>query len=219
MSESDSDDSFDKEAERERLREKYERDDADSEATERMSQLLLQGATMTNRHCDECGSPVFRHEGRAFCPNCQVEYATQQAAEGDGDGEEAAQQKSQAAGQQGGQANRQQTGGQQGGQANRQQTGGHRGSHSQQQPTGQQPQARRQQADEQPARQPGATGQRADAAGPSPAADAAPRDALAQTVTVLARRAAQTEDAGRAREWLSAAREAAEALAALDGHN
>ncbi|PSP79360.1 hypothetical protein BRC81_05075 [Halobacteriales archaeon QS_1_68_20] len=64
------DDGFDEEAERERLREKYERDKARREATQKMSELLLQGATMTNHHCDECGSPIFRYDGEEFCPSC-----------------------------------------------------------------------------------------------------------------------------------------------------
>jgi len=62
---------FDKEAEREKLREKYERDKQNREATERMSDLLLKGATMTNSHCGTCGDPIFRHEGQQFCPTCQ----------------------------------------------------------------------------------------------------------------------------------------------------
>lgn len=64
---------FDREAEREKLREKYERDKQKREASERMSELLLQGATMTNRHCPECQSPVFRYDGRSFCPTCERE--------------------------------------------------------------------------------------------------------------------------------------------------
>jgi uncharacterized Zn finger protein (UPF0148 family) len=64
---------FDREAEREKLREKYEADKQKREASERMSELLLQGATMTNRHCPECHSPVFRYDGRAFCPTCEME--------------------------------------------------------------------------------------------------------------------------------------------------
>jgi uncharacterized Zn finger protein (UPF0148 family) len=64
---------FDREAEREKLREKYERDKEKREASERMSELLLQGATMTNRHCPACQSPVFRYEGRSFCPTCERE--------------------------------------------------------------------------------------------------------------------------------------------------
>ena len=61
---------FDKEAEREKLREKYGEAD-DREATRQMSELLLKGATMTNRHCDTCGDPVFRYDGQEFCPTCQ----------------------------------------------------------------------------------------------------------------------------------------------------
>ena len=62
---------FDKEAERERLREKYERDQEKREATEQMSELLLKGATMTNAHCEDCGDPIFRYDGQEFCPTCQ----------------------------------------------------------------------------------------------------------------------------------------------------
>jgi uncharacterized Zn finger protein (UPF0148 family) len=62
---------FDKEAERERLREKYDETEDDRETTERMSELLLKGATMTNAHCGECGDPIFRYEGQEFCPSCQ----------------------------------------------------------------------------------------------------------------------------------------------------
>ncbi|MFC7071507.1 Sjogren's syndrome/scleroderma autoantigen 1 family protein [Halovenus rubra] len=62
---------FDKEAERERLREKYERDQEKREATEQMSELLLQGATMTNAHCSECNDPIFRYDGQEFCATCE----------------------------------------------------------------------------------------------------------------------------------------------------
>jgi len=80
---------FDKEAEREQLREKYERDQQKREATERMSELLLKGATMTNAHCDQCGDPVFRYDGQEFCPSCEevVGEGGEAAAEGEG-GEE-----------------------------------------------------------------------------------------------------------------------------------
>lgn len=63
---------FDKEAEREKLRERFEDDDED-QMTARMSELLLQGATMTNTHCDTCGNPLFRHNGQTFCPHCDHE--------------------------------------------------------------------------------------------------------------------------------------------------
>lgn len=62
---------FDAEAERERLREKYEADEESRKRTQQMSELLLKGATMTNGHCGECGAPIFRYEGREFCPSCQ----------------------------------------------------------------------------------------------------------------------------------------------------
>ncbi|WP_408959971.1 Sjogren's syndrome/scleroderma autoantigen 1 family protein [Natrinema sp. 74] len=61
---------FDKEAEREKLREKYERDKEEREATQRMSDLLLKGATMTNAHCGTCGDPLFQQNGTTFCPSC-----------------------------------------------------------------------------------------------------------------------------------------------------
>lgn len=63
-------DEFDKEAEREKLREKYGDDEEDRKATERMSDLLLKGATMTNTHCGTCGDPLFRQNGVTFCPSC-----------------------------------------------------------------------------------------------------------------------------------------------------
>jgi uncharacterized Zn finger protein (UPF0148 family) len=61
---------FDKEAEREKLREKFEREKQKRAQSERMSELLLKGATMTNKHHD-CGSPVFRWNGEEFCPSCE----------------------------------------------------------------------------------------------------------------------------------------------------
>ncbi|WP_247003561.1 Sjogren's syndrome/scleroderma autoantigen 1 family protein [Halosolutus gelatinilyticus] len=70
---------FDKEAEREKLRKKYERDKADREATQRMSDLLLKGATMTNMHCGTCGDPLFQENETTFCPSC---HGTAEAVEG-----------------------------------------------------------------------------------------------------------------------------------------
>ena len=72
---------FDADAERERLREKYEQDREKREATEQMSELLLQGATMTNAHCSECGDPIFRYEGQEFCATC--EHAVDRNGSGD----------------------------------------------------------------------------------------------------------------------------------------
>ncbi|WP_049937559.1 Sjogren's syndrome/scleroderma autoantigen 1 family protein [Haloplanus natans] len=76
---------FDEEAERERLREKYERDQEKRASTQRMSELLLKGATMTNSHCDTCGDPIFRYDGQEFCPTCQT--AGEEAAERDAEAE------------------------------------------------------------------------------------------------------------------------------------
>ncbi len=77
-------DDFDKEAEREKLREQFEAEQQRREATQQMSELLLKGATMTNKHCDDCGDPVFRHEGQEFCANCQtVAVAGDEAASAD----------------------------------------------------------------------------------------------------------------------------------------
>ena len=72
---------FDKEAEREKLRKQFAEDEEKRESTERMSELLLQGATMTNRHCDTCGDPIFRYDGREFCPTCQVEITDEDEGE------------------------------------------------------------------------------------------------------------------------------------------
>lgn len=74
---------FDKEAERRKLREKYEQDQQKRESTQRMSELLLQGATMTNRHCDNCGDPIFRYDGQEFCPSCQNAQVVDGQATGD----------------------------------------------------------------------------------------------------------------------------------------
>ncbi|QPV64887.1 hypothetical protein I7X12_09885 [Halosimplex litoreum] len=72
---------FDKEAERERLREKYEQDKQKREASERMSDLLLKGATMTNAHCNDCGDPIFRYDGDEFCPTCQRVVTNEESVE------------------------------------------------------------------------------------------------------------------------------------------
>jgi uncharacterized Zn finger protein (UPF0148 family) len=76
---------FDEEAERERLREKYEQDQQDRQATEKMSELLLQGATMTNAHCSDCGDPVFRYEGQEFCATCEKAIDRGDGASGEDD--------------------------------------------------------------------------------------------------------------------------------------
>ncbi|MBZ6495095.1 Sjogren's syndrome/scleroderma autoantigen 1 family protein [Natrinema longum] len=85
---------FDKEAEREKLREKYEQDKEERKATQRMSDLLLKGATMTNAHCGTCGDPLFQEDGTTFCPSCHgnpdavqgTDLEAQPAVEGETDG-------------------------------------------------------------------------------------------------------------------------------------
>ncbi len=61
---------FDKEEEREKLREQLAGEEERRQETQEMSELLLNGATMLNVHCDRCASPIFRHEGEEFCPSC-----------------------------------------------------------------------------------------------------------------------------------------------------
>ena len=74
---------FDKEAERERLREKYERDKQKREAAEKMSELMLKGATMTNAHCSSCGDPVFRYDGQEFCATCEKPIERAESTDGE----------------------------------------------------------------------------------------------------------------------------------------
>ncbi|MDS0282567.1 Sjogren's syndrome/scleroderma autoantigen 1 family protein [Haloarcula onubensis] len=74
---------FDKEAEREKLREKYGEEEEKRKATEQMSELLLKGATMTNAHCTDCGDPIFRYDGQEFCPTCQKPVARDDPSEGE----------------------------------------------------------------------------------------------------------------------------------------
>ena len=79
---------FDKEEERRKLREKFERDEERRQTTQEMSELLLKGATMLNVHCADCSSPIFRHEGEEFCPTCGRsvdELQTAGAADTDGE--------------------------------------------------------------------------------------------------------------------------------------
>ncbi|NIB98193.1 Sjogren's syndrome/scleroderma autoantigen 1 family protein [Halobacterium sp. R2-5] len=212
---SDTDDGFDEEAVREELREKYEDDDRGE--TERMSELLLQGATMTNQHCDRCGNPIFRYEGQSFCPNCQQAAEQGQAA---GQGQTAGQQDT----------SQQQADGQQpepepsaDARANDQQVREASEASRQVRETSQQPQETAQQAGDAA----GAAGGRESASPPpsqnqprqsgqsggAPSGEGAA--ALESSIAALARRAAGTDDPRRAREFLEAAREAAEALDAL----
>lgn len=236
---SDSDDGFDEDAVREELREKYEDEREDREATARMSELLLQGATMTNDHCDRCGSPLFRHEGQTFCPNCQ--HAAQQA-QADQAGQRQGQQP-QGTQAQGQREQAQQVQGEQPGDPQTRPAGADGGAQVDDAQAGgpadgqQRPPAAGRTTDRRtpPSQQGGEeTGSQrsGDTTTEAPARDApsqrdlpehAPTadatgpagDALESTIAALARRAASADDPRTAREYLEAAREAAEALAAL----
>ena len=200
---------FDKEAEREKLREKYERDREKRQSTQVMSDLLLKGATMTNRHCDTCGDPIFRYDGQEFCPTCQRSDGDDAASGGASeDGNEAAE----AAADRPATA----TEGTDAAATGRRET----------------PPAETGTSSE-PARGSGSAARGSGSAArgtsesvgdyPSDAADSSPvegdlsdaHDSLVRTVVKFSRAAESTDDPRRAREALSAAREAAETLEAL----
>ncbi|MFB6128273.1 MAG: Sjogren's syndrome/scleroderma autoantigen 1 family protein [Halorhabdus sp.] len=227
---------FDEEAERERLREQFERDQKKREATEQMSELLLQGATMTDAHCETCGDPIFRYDGQEFCPTCQgsagenaegATEGTQSGTEpsGDASAEPASTQPSEASADATSTPERS--------------TGGAE-EQTQNAPTASQSDPSTD-AQTTPAAEPpadGTTGQQATpteetgqdrrldvpaldpdqreptAHGSDDLQDA--RESLVATLSSFARQAEATDDPRRARDALEAAREAAETLAALD---
>lgn len=204
---------FDPEAERERLREKYG-ETGEDDPTERMSELLLQGATMLNKHCETCGSPLFRYQGREFCPTCQVAVGEGEGARDDGQrvGSEDDEPGAQAGRAVGGEASD--------GQARPNATASAGGDAA---ATGESPgrgsAAGAEASDARSETQPTPGGASTGTAEPTPAAGGSAIGAaaaqLAETVGQLARRARETDDPAQARAHLEAAREAAEALSAL----
>ncbi|MFB6267451.1 MAG: Sjogren's syndrome/scleroderma autoantigen 1 family protein [Halodesulfurarchaeum sp.] len=229
---------FDKEAERRRLREKYEADREDRQVTERMSELLLQGATMTNTHCDQCGTPIFRYQGQAFCPTCQAARGNQAEQAGQAGEEPQEAQRAEEAQEAGGNQTRREAGDAQGARSNQtgqetpraQETEGAQEPEGVQEPGIQTPGTEREVgADDSADRDaPDPSAGAASAQHPSPSAQSDPggsaprsldaaRASLIRTVTNLAREAEATDDPRRARELLGAAREAASALEALRG--
>ncbi len=197
---------FDKEAEREKLREKYEKDEQRREETQRMSELLLQGATMTNEHCGNCGDPLFRDGGETFCPTCGGERA-----EAEGETAEQSQQQAVEGSQQPDQPQPPQ-------QATRtaedaQQPSGERanGTVQAEQPTRSEVD-RREQATGSVEQQ--STPQETTARPASTGDD--PRAELQRAVTRAARKANEATDPRTAKQWLEASKEAAEALEALE---
>jgi len=220
-------DGFDKEAEREKLREKFADDEQKREHTQRMSELLLQGATMTNRHCDDCGDPIFRHDGQEFCPTCQTtgqqggsgEAATsdtQTATRPDADptranahaGEREATDSPPGAVENGAAPS---TGEQappaEGARPSAAQPADTTAARSSE-PTTPRP--------SQPGAEPATTPQTGTETTAQPSAVDDARESLTRTLTRFARAAESTDDPRRARDHLRAAREAAEALRALD---
>ncbi|TQQ80670.1 Sjogren's syndrome/scleroderma autoantigen 1 family protein [Halonotius roseus] len=198
---------FDKEAEREKLRKKYADDEAKRANTKRMSELLLKGATMTNQHCDECGDPLFSHDGQTFCPTCQA--GTQQPAD--------AQQ----------QADTQQP-------MDTQQANGAQQPANAAQSPATEPESSATQPQSTPTDTPATNGHpgASDGRPPEPTqqstqqstSQSSPpteglttaRQSLIGTITRFSQQAAKTDDPRRAKELLAAAREAAETLRALE---
>ncbi|ELZ48447.1 hypothetical protein C464_07100 [Halorubrum coriense DSM 10284] len=232
-------DGFDKEAEREKLREKYADDEQKREHTQRMSELLLKGATMTNRHCEECGDPIFRHDGREFCPTCGNEAGSAAGADA-GDGSAAAEPTSAdetadaaAASEQSGAdaaaENRAAGSGavDSGATETRQPQSppsatvpaqGSPTSQDTRSPRESSPQASPSTGGSAPQRSGSGAAESPQSSPPRSDADGvgAARASLTRTLTRFARAAEETDDPRRARDHLEAAREAAEALAALD---
>ena len=229
---------FDKEAEREKLREKYERDQEEREVAEKMSELLLQGATMTNAHCSECGDPIFRYEGQEFCATCEKavqrdtgvdededadeaddgnievttpdENARVQFGAGTDDAADAANQPAEQPTQQPAESSPQED------TQTQPRQPGQSPAQSQGQPqqpqqstSGEQAQPPRQSAQHEQARE-------VPSVDPDAGADASTaRESLVRTLTRFSQQAEATDDPRRAQEYLAAAREAAEALSAL----
>ncbi|MEE6210669.1 Sjogren's syndrome/scleroderma autoantigen 1 family protein [Salarchaeum sp. III] len=183
-------DEFDREEEKRQLREKYARDQQDREVTGRMSDLLLQGATMTNKHCDRCGSPIFRQNDEEFCPTCRAEDNQSEPADGTGDEP-----------------------------ATADATASTPDSETAED-TATTTQSVRAPA---PATKSDTAEQTASADEPTPASSSTDtatlddaRAALTDSVETLARRASETDDPRRAKDFLEAAHEAADTLDALD---
>lgn len=202
---------FDKEAERERLREKYESDSADREVTERMSQLLLQGATMTNKHCETCGSPIFRYQGQAFCPTCQAE-ADAEAAAGGG-----------ASGGDGGEATARATDDEPSGASTQTAAGDGTGGQSAEESAAANVGHESVGAASTGTAELGGQTQPSPPTGPSGSGTAAGStqtavsQSLAETIVTLSERARESEDPNQSKKLLEAAREAAETLSRLQG--
>jgi uncharacterized Zn finger protein (UPF0148 family) len=198
---------FDKEAEREKLREQFATENQEREQTRRMSELLLKGATMTNRHCDRCGDPVFRQNGQEFCPSCQGggQAATQQQQQQQREQQSAGEPEAETAPEPDEES---------AAEPSPEQSAPTRGTT----PSGAAGMPERTRA---PGRERGERTRRADDRTPTPTADTAEFDdaaaAIEETVRRFSEAAANTDDPARAREYLQTVREATDTLSALRG--
>lgn len=207
---------FDKEAEREKLREKYASEEQKRKQTQRMSELLLKGATMTNRHCDRCGDPIFRYDGQEFCPTCTSQEAEGAKAVPDRDTEVETAEKSLDSAREAAAADGTSEHAAADGTAGQRATDGTAEGDAADAPNEPAPT---------PQSRPSAT--RTPPSQQSPAAPTSDgptasqsvgdgRAELQQALSTAATNAAAAEDPNTAKAWLEAAREAAEALSALD---
>lgn len=205
---------FDAEAERERLRKKYERDKQKREATEKMSELLLQGATMTNAHCSECGDPVFRYDGQEFCATCERTIERSGTGEGgesqDGSAIEVTSPDDGARVSFGGEADGEEHVDKD--ERLERETTTRRSEGARSERAQSERETRQQDTEERTQRQETGTAVR----DPRVASDVGvARDSLVRTLIRFSEQAEETDDPRRAREYLAAAREAAETLAVL----
>ena len=208
---------FDKEAEREKLRKKFADDEEKRASTQRMSELLLKGATMTNKHCDRCGDPLFRYDGQTFCPTCQAEgAAAEPQPEANGAEPQAEPTEEQSTQPQDSQPQdpQPQAPRSQGSTADSQTTEPAQST----QPRAEQSRSRSRQPASSVDRQRDKTGSAGVADRPTASTGdlTEARQSLQRTVTRFARLAEETDDPRRARELLAAAREAAATLAELN---
>lgn len=206
---------FDREAERERLREQYERDQRERESTERMSELLLQGATMTNAHCSTCGDPIFRYDGQEFCATCE-QPVDRDDADGQTDEEDTSNRAADVEVATPDEDTRVVFGDSAANAANQSATDTADGADIASTETDQSEADATTGRSEDRTRDETTNRTRPPAAGTEGGAGTeTARTALVQTLTTFSRRAEATDDPRRAREHLEAAREAAEVLAAL----
>ena len=215
---------FDREAERERLREKYEQDQEKRASTQRMSELLLRGATMTDSHCETCGDPIFRYEGEEFCATCAAEEDAggetagqddTRRAENAGAGQEQEQEQARASQSR---ADDEQPGAEQTPEAPDGLANGAETSAPAQRRERAAPAATRGGPEPESESEPAAPQRRDEeaTADDSSAGLSAARESLVRAATRFARQAEAADHPSEAVDHLAAAREAAEALAALD---